>query len=224
MLLPAEPPRDRIMTRSELLNRLEGSLTRLVDGMLIEKSQSIDFLTGLDRLDDIAADLRRGINADDRLTRFFADNKGWLEDPSLSATQKNRAGTLLKEAGEALSARPDPEAVKLNQEAEDWSRALGVRPLRLTLKAPQEQASLSDRFHALLRREAEELNMLLSEREHLMTCLDDILSSAELKQDRMHHHLAASLIYFLKQEGYKVEPYVRRLRRIQDMMENKKPC
>lgn len=209
------------MTKLELLDQLEGSLTRLVDGMLVDKNQSVAFLAALDRLDDIAADLRAGIDADLRLTRFFAENGPWLADTSLTSAQKNRAGALLKEIGETLSTRPEPEAVKLSREAEEWSRTLGVRPTRLTLKAPQEQASLSDRFHALLRREAEELNMLLAEREHLMTCLDDILSSAELKQDRMHHHLAASLIYFLKQEGYKVEPYVRRLRRIQDQMENR---
>jgi hypothetical protein len=212
------------MTRSELLDRMEGSLTRLVEGMLAEKSESLDFLAGLDRLDDIAIDLRRGVEISERLTRFFADNTGWVDDKSLTSAQKSQAGTLLKEIGEALSSRPDEEAIKLGREAEEWSRTLGIKPLRLTLKAPQEQASLSDRFHALLRRESEELNMLLAEREHLMTCLDDILSSAESKQDRMHHHLAASLIYFLKQEGYKVEPYVRRLRRIQDAMENQKPC
>ena len=212
------------MTRSELLDRMEGSLTRLVEGMLAEKNESIDFLAELDRLDDIAIDLRNGAEIGQRLTRFFAENQGWMNDKSLASSQKSRAGILFKEIGEILSSRPDEEAIKLGREAEEWSRMLGVKPLRLTLKAPQEQASLSDRFHALLRRESEELNMLLAEREHLMTCLDDLLSSAELKQDRMHHHLAASLIYFLKQEGYKVEPYVRRLRRIQDAMENQKPC
>ena len=58
--------------------------------------------------------------------------------------------------------------------------------------------------------------MLLSEHDHLLTVLDDLLSSAESKTDRMYEHLAASLIYFLRLEGYKVDPYVKRLRRIRD--------
>jgi hypothetical protein len=212
------------MTRTELLTRMEGSLSRLVEGMLAEKNEAIGFLTELDRLDDIEIDLRRGLDINRRLAGFFADNTGWITGTALTSAQKHRAGTLLKEIGEALTNAADEEGVKLGREAEEWSRNLGVKPLRLTLKAPQEQASLADRFHALLRRESEELNMLLAEREHLMTCLDEILSSAELRHDRMHHHLAASLIYFLKQEGYKVEPYVRRLRRIQDTPEGDTPC
>lgn len=212
------------MTRSELLDRLEGSLTRLVEGMLADKGRSLTFLTQLDRLDDIGIDMTRGVDVDARLAGFFADNGAWLTDNDLTAAQKGRAGTLLEEIRAMLAARPDEEGQKLEREADEWSRLLGIRPQRLTLKALREEASLSDRFHALLRREADEVNMLLSEREHLMTCLDDVLSSAELKRDRMHHHLAASLIYFLKLEGYKVEPYVRRLRRISDLLEGEKPC
>lgn len=212
------------MTRSELLHGLEQSLTRLVDGMLVDKGRSIEFLTRLDRLDDIAVDMARGINADARLAGFFADNTPWLLDEDLTTAQKGRAGTLFAEITDLLAARTDEEGLKLGREADEWSRAMGGRPLRLVLRATREEASLSDRFHALLRREAEEVNMLLAEREHLMTCLDDVLSSAELKRDRMHHHLAASLIYFLKMEGYKVEPYVRRLRRVTEILEKEKPC
>jgi len=75
------------MTRSELLNDLEQSLTRLVDGMLVDKGRSIEFLTRLDRLDDIAIDMARGINADARLAGFFADNTPWLLDEDLTTAQ-----------------------------------------------------------------------------------------------------------------------------------------
>ncbi|MDD4051986.1 MAG: hypothetical protein PHR28_08830, partial [candidate division Zixibacteria bacterium] len=97
------------MTRSELLDRMEDSLTRLVEGMLAEKNEAIDFLTELDRLDDIEIDLHRGIEIDQRLTRFFADHTGWMDGKSLMSSQKSQAGALLKEIGEALSNRQDEE-------------------------------------------------------------------------------------------------------------------
>ncbi len=204
------------MTRHEMLDKLETSLTRLVDGMVTDKQPQIDFLLGLDCLDDIVTDFQRGQNINDRLIEFFRQYRSWLGAGALDSHQKGKAGNMLRVLADGLGEQGGPELLKLAQEADEWSRKLALSPVRLTLRAATEQASLSDRFHAMLRREAEELNMLLSRNDHLLTCLDDILSSAELKQDRMHHHLAASLIYFMKLEGYKVEPYIKRLRRIQE--------
>ena len=50
---------------------------------------------------------------------------------------------------------------------------------------------------------------------HLLSALDDILRSAELKNDSMYAHLAGSMIYYLKANGYKVEPFVKRLKDIE---------
>jgi hypothetical protein len=42
--------------------------------------------------------------------------------------------------------------------------------------------------------------------------LDDILKNAETKIDPIYMHMAGSIIYYLKNKGYKIEPYVRKLK------------
>jgi len=199
------------MIEHKTMNRLEGQLSRLVDGMLARKGNEIDFLIGLNRLDDILIKLRQGESIDALLSQFLSDHRYWLDPVSLNAGQKKRLGQLLKALSEELSAKDDSTQHKLADEVREWSRSLGQAPSRLILKAPKEQLPSSDRFQELLKRELEEMEMLLTKSEHLMTCLDDVLSSAESKTDVMYRHLAASIIYFLKTEGYKTEPYVKRL-------------
>jgi len=204
------------MIRAETIDRLEYSLSRLVDNMLVGKESQIDFLIGLNQLDDILVDLTQGKNVTGRLAQFLTNHRTWPDDGGLDASQKRRLGELLGGLSQALMTRSDGDSLKLANEVNEWSQRFGNRAVRLTLKASKEEASLADRFHALLHRESEEMNMLLSEHDHLLTGLDDLLSSAEAKSDRMYEHLAASLIYFLRLEGYKVDPYVKRLRRIRD--------
>ena len=204
------------MIRAETIDRLEYSLSRLVDNMLVGKESQIDFLIGLNQLDDILVDLTQGKNVTGYLAQFLTNHRTWLDDGTLDASQKRRLGELLAGLSQAFMTRSDGDSLKLASEVNEWSQGIGNRAVRLTLKASREEASLADRFHALLRRESEEMNMLLSEHDHLLTVLDDLLSSAESKTDRMYEHLAASLIYFLRLEGYKVDPYVKRLLRIRD--------
>ncbi len=204
------------MIRTETINRLEARLTHLMEGALVKKESQIDFLIGLNRLDDIIIDLREGHPAADNLTRFLSRHRAWLEDGSLDSSQRKRLGVFLNSLNQELLNRHDTDHFKLAEEIREWSQKLGTGSLKLTFKSSGEQASLADRFYSLLRRESEEMNMLLTERGHLLTCLDDILNSAESKNDKMYQHLAASLIYFLKLEGYKTDPYIKRLRRLKE--------
>ena len=47
---------------------------------------------------------------------------------------------------------------------------------------------------------------------HLLSVLDDALKKATLQDNEEALLLSAFMIYCLKQNGYKVEPYVKRLR------------
>ncbi len=61
-----------------------------------------------------------------------------------------------------------------------------------------------------------ELDLLYQEfetSEHALTKLDQLLKLAESKTDPMYLHLAGSLIYFLKIEGFRMAPYAERLRK-----------
>jgi hypothetical protein len=204
------------MIKTEIINRLEDRLARLIGGVLAKKESQINFLVGLNQLDDILISLHEGQPVIDDLTRFLSRHRVWLEDGSLDNSQRKRLGVFLSSLNQELLDRDDTDHFKLVEEIREWSQRLGTGSLKLTFKSSGEQASLADRFYSLLRRESEEMNMLLTERGHLLTCLDDILSSAESKNDKMYQHLAASLIYFLKLEGYKADPYIKRLRRLKE--------
>jgi hypothetical protein len=202
------------MTNSTSIDRLESHLIQLIDGMLARKSATIDFLVGLNRLDDILIEHREGQPISDPVTRFLQDYDGWRRGEGLDAAQRKRLGGFLVDLFQALMDRGDADSMKLADEVKGWMHDLGDGVFRLTLKRPKEQASLTDRFRMMMNRERDEMEMLLTEYDHLLTGLDDVLKSAEAKTDPMYRHLAASIIYFLKMEGYKVDPYVRRLRRI----------
>ncbi len=200
--------------KTKSLEQLEQRLERLIDGLLSAKGREIAFLSGLNRLDDIILAMRAGEASAVELAGFFRTHRDWLRPEALSDRQRARVTALVSELIQELQRFDDADSIKLGQEAIEWYQVLGNKKSRLTLKSSKEELSLADRYCNLLRREAEEISIQLSEHDHLLTCLDDMLDSAEKQGNRMYHHMAASLIYYLKMEGYKVDPYVNRLRRI----------
>jgi len=50
--------------------------------------------------------------------------------------------------------------------------------------------------------------------QHPFTVVDNLLKSIENNPDIKANHMAASVLYFLKLNGYKVAPYVERLRKL----------
>ena len=198
------------------IERMETRLVQLVDGLLAQKSDRMEFLIGLNRLDDILIDHRNGQPITEALTGFLNDLRHWRNDNVLQPAQRKRLSGFLSETFQALMEATDADGMKLAEEVKEWLREMGGGAFRLTLKRPKEQTSLNDRFSSLIERESVELKMLLSQYDHLLTCLDDVLKSAEAKSDPMYRHLAASIIYYLKIEGYKIDPYVKRLRRINE--------
>lgn len=202
------------MSSPQAIDRLEARLTRLIEEMLVGKKAEIDFLTGLNRLDDILLDLEQGRQVTAPMLQFMSEHRSWLDQSVLDKNQKSRLIQIMRSFSDRLSYRDDADSLKLLEEVKEWLKTFGDGAFRLTLKASREEATLADRFCSLLLRETEEINMLLAERDHLLTCLDDLLNSAENKPDSMYKHLAAALIYFLKMEGYKVDPYVKKLHEI----------
>ncbi len=196
------------------IERMESRLTQLVDGLLARKSDKIGFLVGLNRLDDILLENQQGRPINDSVMQFLSDYRLWREPDSLDAGQRKRLGGFLVDLQQNLSNKHDADSLKLADEVKDWLLGLGDGTFRLTLKRPKEQVSLIEKYRMMISRESEELEMLLNRYDHLLTCLDDILKSAEAKTDPMYRHMAASIIYFLQLEGYKVDPYVKRLRHI----------
>lgn len=196
------------------IERLESRLKQLIEGTLEQKKDQIAFLSALSRVDDLVAAFDRGESITEDLTAFLDKYRSSLRNESLSDSQRKRFGDFLSELMQRIRQREDGDCQKLAGEFRQWLHDLGGGGFRITLKRPAEQISLAEKFQSLLRRETVEFEALLAQREHLLSCLDDALKSAESKTDRMYRHLAASMIFFLQMEGYKVEPYLERLRRL----------
>lgn len=196
------------------IERLESRLKQLIEGTLEQKKEQIAFLSALNRIDDLVADFDRGESITQGLTAFIDEYRGSLKKEALSDSQQKRLGQFLSELMQRIRQREDGDSQKLADELRQWLREIGGGGFRITIKKPAEQASLAEKFQTLLRQETVEFEALFAQREHLLSCLDDALKSAETKTDRMYSHLAASMIFFLQMEGYKVEPYLERLRRL----------
>jgi hypothetical protein len=196
------------------IERLESRLKQLIEGTLAQKKEQIAYLRALNRIDDLVIDFDHGDSITSDVTVFLNDYRDMLKKKSLSDSQQKRLGEFLSELMQRIRQREDGDSQKLADEIRQWLRDLGGGGFRITLKRPAEQVSLAGQFQSLLRRETVEFEALFAQREHLLSCLDDALKSAETKTDKIYRHLAAAMIFFLQEEGYKVEPYLERLRRL----------
>jgi len=59
-------------------------------------------------------------------------------------------------------------------------------------------------------------------KQHIMSVLDDTLKSAELQMSKEALILSAWIIYYLRQDGYKVKPFVKRLKRAEYLQKGNK--
>lgn len=71
-----------------------------------------------------------------------------------------------------------------------------------------------EKFRDSLEFQLEMLEYFGDSKYHLFSIVDNLLNNLERNPDIKTNHLAASILYFLKLNGYKVAPYVERLRRV----------
>lgn len=96
----------------------------------------------------------------------------------------------------------------------------GARKIVLKRKSETDQPDLAGRFIEMLWSELEYFEQDTFKGQHALSRLKDMLDCAETKIDPMYLHLAASFIYFLGREGYKMAPYVKRLRQIEKIRDD----
>lgn len=73
---------------------------------------------------------------------------------------------------------------------------------------------LKSKYHKILTYQLDLMDYFYKPRDHLLTILDYELKSLETKPTREDELFVASLIYYLKQDRYKMEPYLERFRKI----------
>lgn len=210
------------MSRAETLRALDSLLEQFLDRAVMLKEDRLRVLDGINRLDDIA----RGSHATDlteEMGGWFAQHSNWLQSPALRSADQDRIKNLLASIKRELEMSPEvsPAQVKITREIDRWAsdkptgeptiheKLVLTRGPEIAEKQTEDTIALYDntleRLHAVYKD-------LAANKAHLLTILDDALISARYQQSRDALLLSASIIYYLKLNRYKVEPYVKRLK------------
>jgi hypothetical protein len=211
------------------LRSLEVVLESFLDRAVALKENRLRVLSGINRLDDIARQFDSSPDITDRVGGWFAEHNRWLEDRVLRPADRQRIGDILDHIREGLqldeSATPAARkiAAEINRWAPQPTAPTGTLPPKLILKRGAEQTAPSQsetitKYADTLKR----LNALFADvsgnKMHLMSALDDALRSAYEQRSRDALLLAAGIVYYLKINGYKVEPFVQRLKRAEKLL------
>ncbi len=219
------------MSQLEQLKSLSSLLETFIEQVVAVKEQRLSLLEGMNRLDDIARVADDGLAVSDHLGDWFAQHNSWLNEGTLRSGDINRIGSILGEIKNRLDLTDEqsPAVQKIQSEINRWQSATpGKRRNRnrIILKRDPEQpvldlSPLSDtiaesdsisKFSNLLERCQKIFADASGSKIHLLSALSDTLDSALIQQNKDALILSAFLIYYLRQNGYKVQPYVARLK------------
>ena len=225
------------MSRTETLRSLEIVLESFLERAVSLKAGRLSVLDGINRLDDIARagdstpnDSQADIS--DRIGDWFAQHSRWIDDSTLRPADRDRIGLILTGIRRELegSGQATPATEKIRAEIVRWQdRMTGTTDLKRSAlgrkivlrKGPESlnEAGVHPSSQDSIGLYAESLKTMAGlfadfsrDRVHLMSVLDESLKSASLKLNREALLLSASIIYYLKQNGYMVEPFVKRLK------------
>ena len=204
------------MSRLEILHNLETTLENFIKRAVTDMPEAGDTTETIKQLDDITQQSLKGRTVTNQLGNWLAKNKSLLQFNRLSQSHGTAVANLLGDIRTGLDLS-DPASKKLAEEIDHW-RKLGVIPKRklvLRRRAEHSKKDLTDDYNKMLKEEIEYLAFSRSRGDHLLQVLDDVLDSAEAGDNPVFLHLAGSIIYYLKTEGYKVGPFVKRLKDIE---------
>jgi len=201
------------LSRLKTLKRLESNLKHLLTSVAQLETNQIETLNSINVLDDIARDSLKGRYVNNRLGNWMAKNRVLVDDGRLKKTAISAVGNLLSDIKNGLD-KTDPESKKLFDEIDSWFTKGVVPGRKVVLSRPPEisKSDLTEHYFDLFKQETEQLAYYKEHGDHILSMLDDILKNAEVKNDPIYLHMAGSIIYYLKNRGYKIDPYVRRLR------------
>jgi len=213
------------MTRTEVLTSLEGLLESFIEQAIEIKEDRLRVLDGINRLDDIALGFKQGDNLVDQIGGWFAEHNNWLSESALKPAEHNRIGNILTSIRKEikLSETSSPETTKIELEINRWqtdTKTEKTRPKpetkpKLILTRKQDNLPGTGSIRSFIK-SFDKITALfkdsLRNRTHIMSVLDDTLLSALNKLDKEALLLSALIIYYLRHHGYKVEPYVKRLK------------
>ena len=215
------------MSRQETLKSLEQLLESFLGRAVAAKEKRMRVIDGVDRLGGLFRESTQGADITDRIGEWFAEHNQWLADNSLKPADVDRISRLLGGIKRKLDIQPDhsPAQEKINSEIGRWDKAARAVPTKVVLKRGAERVPLSKvdgdtigPFETVLARMMDLFKDYAASKKHVLSALDDALKSAVLQRNKDTLLLSAFIIYYLKIEGYKVEPYVKRLKQAESLI------
>jgi actin-related protein len=201
------------------LKSLEGLLEAFLDKVVLLKAERLQVLEGVNRLDDIARMSGGGGDVTDEIGEWFASHNQWLNEDVLKTGDAGRIGKILTEIKNGLTVSPGDSAAsrKIESEINRWSEMAGAGESRLTLRHEPEQKIDAEidsmvMFDNALEGAHDLYRDLQGGKQHVLSVLDDALRRAVLQKNKQALILSAFMIYYLKHNGYLVEPFVKRLK------------
>jgi len=199
------------------------SLERLVESFLERaldlKENRLAVLDGMNRLDDLAQACRGGSDVSPQVSEWFEEHHSWLSEGRFRPGDVRRVERMLSEIEESVkAATASSDKERIDVEIERWRETSRSAVRRMTLKRGPEQRSEQvpadsiTQFGRLLARTSGLFVELSGDKKHLMSTLNKAIEIAAAQKSNEALLLSACIIYYLKQNGYKVEPYVKRLR------------
>ena len=216
------------MSQVQVLKSLEGVLESFLEKVVTLKEERLSVLEGINRLDDIARTSEEGFDVTDRVGDWFAEHNQWINEQVLRQGDVDRINGILGEIKNQINKTPEvsPAARKISSEINRWSDSDLTKTTpektepskqKIVLKRrPEESPTLTEPtlldFSRVLMNCDIMLKRLSDKKLHILSVLDEALNKANLQKDKQALILSAFIIYYLKQNAYKVEPYVKRLK------------
>ena len=219
------------MTRIESLRSLENLLETFLEKSVALKENRLTVLEGMNRLDDIALHGQENAQIAGQVGDWLAEHVNWLNGSVIKPVDADRIKSILGNISEELTLTDadSGETKKIKTEIDRWRNNLHAEPIepaapvgqKIVLRRGPESieekdniTSFTELFKSLLSR----WESAASGRKHVLSALDDLLKSAYLQHNEEALLLSAFIIYYLRQKGYLVEPYVKRLKAAESLI------
>ncbi len=217
------------MSQHETLKSLETLLESFLERVAKSKERRLSVIEGINQLDDIARMSRLGTDTTDKMGDWFATHNRWLTDSTLKPADIVRITGILGEFKKELrvSNESSPAEDKIHTEIDRWAETGSQISPKLVLKrgpetkTPSPKPAATDTI-ALFDSKLERLVAVFKDhcqgKQHLLSVADDLLKAAKLQKNKDALILSGFIIYYLKQNGYKVEPYVKKLKEAETIL------
>ena len=207
------------MSKYYAFKSLEGLLEVFLDKVVQLKAERLQILEGVNRLDDIARLSGEGGDVTDEIGEWFASHNQWLNEDVLKVGDAGRIDRILTEIKNGLTVSSGDSAAsrKIESEINRWSELAGAGNGRLTLRREPEQKIDAEidsmvMFDNALEGARDLYHDLQGGKQHVLSVLDDALRRAVLQKNKQALILSAFMIYYLKHNGYLMEPFIKRLK------------